>query len=118
MRRLILCFYILYILLIAYFSLIPTEHEISKGIDDKWSHFVAYLILFIIAKKVHTKSNYLTCAIACFVYSFIIECIQYFIPDRYFEGLDLIANSSGIFLGVVIYGLLIEKYFEIKRKTI
>lgn len=118
MRRLILCFYVLYVLLIAYFSLIPIEHEIFKGIDDKWSHFVTYLILFIIAKKVHTKSNYLTCAITCFIYSFIIECIQYFIPNRYFEGLDLIANSLGIFLGIVIYSLLIEKYFEIKQNAI
>ena len=118
MRRLILCFYVLYVLLIAYFSLIPIEHEIFKGIDDKWSHFVTYLILFIIAKKVHTKSNYLTCAITCFIYSFSIECIQYFIPNRYFEGLDLIANSLGIFLGIVIYRLLIEKYFEIKQNAI
>ncbi|MFQ5685148.1 MAG: VanZ family protein [Candidatus Scalindua sp.] len=118
MRKLILCFYVLYVLLIAYFSLIPIEHEIFKGIGDKWSHFIAYLILFIIAKKVHTNYNYLTCAIACFIYSFIIECIQFFVPNRYFEGLDLLANSSGIFLGMVIYRLLIEQYFEIKQNAI
>jgi glycopeptide antibiotics resistance protein len=46
-----------------------------------------------------------------------MECIQYFIPNRYFEGLDLIANSLGIFLGMIIYRLLIEKYFEIKQKA-
>ncbi|MGR3301892.1 MAG: VanZ family protein [Candidatus Scalindua sp.] len=118
MRKLILCFYVLYVLLIAYFSLIPEEHEIFKGIGDKWAHFITYLILFIIAKKVHTRSTYLTCAIACFTYSFIIECIQYVIPNRLFEGLDLIANLSGIFLGMVIYRLLIEKYFELKQNPI
>ena len=118
MRKLILCFYVLYVLLIAYFSLIPKEHEILKGIGDKWVHFVTYLILFIIAKRVHAKSNYLTCAIACFMYSLIIECIQYFVPNRYFEGLDLVANCLGVFLGIVIYRLLIEKYFEIKQNAI
>jgi len=117
MRKLILCFCVLYVLLIAYFSLIPTEHETFKGIGDKWTHFITYLILFIIAKIVHTRFNYLTCAIACFIYSFIMECIQYFIPNRYFEGLDLLANSLGIILGMVIYRLLIEKYFEIKQNA-
>jgi len=118
MRKLIICFYALYISVITYLSLTPIEHKISKGIWDKQSHFIAYLILFIIAKKVHAKSNYLTCAIACFIYSFIIECIQYFIPNRYFEGLDLIVNSLGIFLEILICRLLIERYFEIKQNAI
>ncbi len=103
--------------MITYLSLTPVEHEVSESIWDKASHFIGYLILFIIAKKVHTKSNYLTCAIICCIYSFIIECIQYFIPARAFEGLDMVASSSGIFLGVIIYKLFIEKYFEIKQNT-
>ncbi len=115
MRKLIICFYVLYVLMITYFSLTPIEHKVSESIWDKASHFIAYLILFIIAKKVHTKFNYLTCGIICCIYSFSIECIQYFIPDRAFEGLDMIASSLGIFLGVIIYKLFIEKYFEIKQ---
>ncbi len=115
MRKLIICFYALYVLMVTYFSLTPVEHKVSESIWDKASHFIAYLILFIIAKKVHPKFNYLTCAIICCIYSFIIECIQYFIPDRAFEGLDMIASSLGIFLGVIIYKLFIEKYFEIKQ---
>jgi VanZ family protein len=103
--------------MITYFSLTPIEHKVSTSIGDKISHFIAYLILFIIAKKVHTKSNYSTCAIICCIYSFSIECIQYFIPNRDFEGLDIIASSLGIFLGVIIYKLFIEKYFEIKQNA-
>ncbi len=124
MKKLIVCFYVLYVLMITYFSLKP-EHKVSTSIiekvstsiGDKVSHFIAYLILFIIAKKVHTKSNYLICAIICCIYSFSIECIQYFIPTRGFEGLDIIVSSSGIFLGVLIYKLFIEKYFEIKQNA-
>ena len=117
MRKLIICFYVLYVLMITYFSLTPIEHEVSESIWDKASHFIAYLILFIIAKKVHTKFNYLTCAIICCVYAFSIECIQYFIPNRDFEGIDMLANALGIFLGVLIYKLFIEKYFEIKQNA-
>ncbi len=145
MRKLIIRFYVLYILVITYFSLIPIGgkvstsiedkvstsimhkvstsiggkittsiwHKVSTSIGDKVSHFIAYLILFIIAKKVHTKSNYLTCVIICCIYSFSIECIQRFIPTRGFEGLDIIVNLLGIFLGVLIYKSFIEKYFEI-----
>ena len=116
-RKLIICFYVLYVLMITYLSLTPIEHKVSESIWDKASHFIAYFILFIIAKKVHTKSNYLTCAIICCIYSFIIECIQYFIPNRYFEGIDMLANAFGIFLGVIIYKLFIEKYFEIKQNA-
>ncbi len=109
--------------MITYFSLTPIEPKIYTSIKDivstskvdEISHFTGYLILFVIAKKVHTKSNYLTCAIICCIYSFIIECIQYFIPNRNFAGLDMIASSLGIFLGVIIYKLFIEKYFETKQ---
>ncbi len=117
MRKLIICFYVLYVLMITYFSLKPIEHKVSESIGGNGSHFIAYFILFILAKKVHTKSNYLTCAIICCIYSFIIECIQYFIPNRDFGGLDIIASSLGIFLGVLIYKFFIEKYFEIKQNT-
>ncbi len=115
MRKLIIGFYVLYGLIITYFSLTPIEHKVSESIWDKASHFIAYLILFIIAKKVLTKFNYLTCAIICCIYSFSIECIQYFIPNRHFEGIDMLANVLGICLGVIIYKLFIEKYFEIKQ---
>ncbi len=122
MRKLIICFYVLYVLMITYLLLTPTyfsltliEHKVSESIGGHGSHFIAYFILFIIAKKVHTKFNYLTCAIICCSCSFLIEGIQYFIPDRDFEGLDMIASSLGIFLGVIIYKLFIEKCFEIKQ---
>ncbi len=108
-----------------YFSLTPIGNKVSASIKDKIStsigdkvlHFIGYLILFIIAKKVHTKSNYLTCAIICFIYSFSVECIQYFIPNRNFEGLDIIVGLLGIFLGVIIYKLFIDKNFETKQNA-
>ncbi len=103
--------------MITYFSLTPIGHKIYESIWDKASHFIAYLILFIIAKKVHTKSNYSTCAIICCIYSFNIECIQYFIPNRDFEGLDIIVGLLGIFLGVIIYKLFIDKNFETKQNA-
>ncbi len=114
MRKLIIGIYVLYVLIITYLSLTPTEHKVLENLNlwDKASHFIAYMILFIIVKKVHTKSNYLTCAIICFVYSFILECIQYFVPNRYFDVLDMLANALGMVLGMAIYYLFIERLFQ------
>jgi VanZ family protein len=114
MRRLIISFYILYVLIITYLSLTPIEHKIPENIWDwdKASHFTAYLLLAIFVKKVHIRFGYLTCVITCFSYSFVIECIQYFIPNRQFDVLDMLANLLGAVLGVILYYLIIEKCFS------
>ena len=111
MIKLIICFYVLYVLIITFFSLTPIEHNISEGIWDKASHFTVYLFLVMIVRRVHIRLSYLTCVITCFSYSFVIECIQYYIPNRQFEILDMLANLLGAILGVVIYYLITEKYF-------
>ena len=114
MRKIIISFYVLYVFIITYLSLTPIEHKIPENIWDwdKASHFTAYLLLAIFVKKVHIRFSYLTCVITCFSYSFIIECIQYFIPDRMFDILDLLANVLGAILGVILYYLIIEKCFS------
>ncbi len=109
MRKLIICFYVIYVFIITYLSLTPIEHKISESVWDKASHFTAYLLLAMFVKKVHIRFSYLTCVITCFSYSFIIECIQHFIPDRQFDVLDMLANLLGAILGAVLYYLIIEK---------
>ncbi|KHE93883.1 MAG: VanZ family protein [Candidatus Scalindua rubra] len=115
MRKLIICFYVLYVLVITYFSLTPIAHKISESIWDKTAHFIAYLILVIFIRMVHVRFNYLTCIITCFSYSFIIECIQYFVPNRMFDILDMLANVLGAVLGAIIYYLIIENRNGIKQ---
>ena len=51
------------------------------------------------------------------IFGFLIEVIQYFLPYRSWELLDLLANEIGILIGVIIaikftsgWSLLIEKY--------
>ena len=114
MRKLLICFYVLYVLNITYFSLTPIEHKISESIWDKAAHFIAYLLLVIIIKIVHKRFCYITFVITCCSYSFIIECIQHFIPNRMFDILDMLANVLGAILGIIIYYLIIEKFFNIR----
>ena len=51
------------------------------------------------------------------IFGFLIEVIQYFLPYRSWELLDLLANEIGILIGVIVaikftsgWSLLIEKY--------
>lgn len=117
MRRLIICLYVLYVFAITYFSLTPVQHKVSENIWDKAAHFTAYLFLAVFIKNVHLRINYLTCVVICCIYSFIIECIQYFIPNRQFDLLDMFANLLGTGLGVMIYYFIIEKHFDKKREV-
>jgi len=112
MRKLIICYYIIYVLIITYYSLTPEENIISENVWDKALHFFTYLFLVILIKNVHTRLSYLTCVLICCNYSFIIECIQYFMPNRQFDFLDMLANLLGTILGVIIYYLIIEKFFN------
>ncbi len=109
MRKLIIGFYVLYVFIITYFSLTPIEHKISESTWDKASHFVAYMLLYMFIRNVHIRFNYLTCVVLCCSYSFIIECIQYFVPGRMFDLLDMLANVLGTLLGMILYYLVIEK---------
>ncbi len=112
MRKLIICYYVIYVLIITYYSLTPLENIISDNLWDKVSHFFIYLILFILIKNVHKRLSYLTCILICCNYSVITECMQYKIPNRELDVFDMLANLLGTLLGVVIYYLLIEKFFD------
>ncbi len=109
MRKLIICFYVIYVFNITYLSLTPIEHKVPVVIWDKAAHFTAYLLLAMFVRMVHIRFSYLTCVITCFSYSFVIECIQYFIPNRQFDVLVMLANLLGAILGAVLYYLIIEK---------
>ncbi|WP_096895856.1 VanZ family protein [Candidatus Scalindua japonica] len=112
MRKLLISFYVLYLLILTYFFLTPVQYKVSESIWDKLPHFTAYLLLVILIKKVHFRLNYLICIIICCIYSFFIECIQYLIPNRNFDILDMLANLLGTIVGVMIYYFIINKHFN------
>jgi len=72
-------------------------------INDKILHFIAYLCLATLvleASKI-TKVSYLL--IIIFLMGVFIEIIQGKLGLRYFEYMDIIANSLGILGGFLIY---------------
>ena len=94
-------------LLIGYLSM---SADPTKGIDinfsDKIGHFVAYAILVTTLlwgaykNQELTRTNIGKIVLFSVFYGALLEGIQYYLPHRYFEVLDLIANTLGSFLGI------------------
>lgn len=85
------------------FSLIEIDLSRESVMNDKILHFIAYLCLATLvleASKI-TKVSYLL--IIIFLMGVFIEIIQGKLGLRYFEYMDIIANSLGILGGFLIY---------------
>ena len=71
---------------------------------DKLAHMVMYTILAFLLKRDGLKMWVVF--FLCFSLGFFIEIWQgCFLPSRYFEFYDLIANIIGYFIGIGLYNL-------------
>ncbi len=85
--------------------------------SDKWIHFIEYAIFglllarsYINANTGFLKKHFIALAfftgLAC---GFFDEYYQNFVPLRGFEVLDLLADTLGILIGVILYNLKFRK---------
>ncbi len=61
------------------------------------NHFLAFFVLFLLFKKAYPN---LTCKkkiLLLILYAIFIEIVQYFLPTRAAEFLDIVVDISGIF---------------------
>ena len=128
--RILLFFALIYTGTITYFSLIVMDFKVSLGgfdPTDKMLHAGAYLFLallwklFFLFKSSDFKrytSNLLWVAFACFVFGMLIEVLQgtltsYRTPDWW----DILANSTGVALAVVLFIVMAPTIKSIKQKV-
>ena len=77
---------------------------------DKLAHIIIYLIMAFLLKRDNLDSR--SVFIFCFLMGLAIEiCQGYFLPSRYFEFYDLIANIIGYFIGIGLYKLIKNKAY-------
>ena len=94
------------IIFFSFFSVTPPSIIQST---DKYLHTAAYLFLSFSA-SLRKPTNYILIFIYFVFFGIVIELIQpYF--NRYFELLDILANSLGVFLGITFADLL-RKYYS------
>ena len=94
---------IAFAMLIFIFSLVQIDTSEISIFNDKILHFLAYFCLanFVLKASETTKVTYLL--IIIFSMGVLIEIIQGNLGLRYFEYMDIIANSLGILAGFLIY---------------
>lgn len=99
---------------ILYLSLTPTE-TLTVG-NDKISHFIAYscLMLNIGILVYPNKRKIFTGVVLAVFLGVIIEILQHYIPGRFMSLGDVIANTLGALLGMILillFGKTFRKYF-------
>jgi VanZ family protein len=86
------------------YSNLPEAVSISGIIN----HFIAFFVLFLLFKYSYPK---LTCKRRIYLliaYAFFIETVQYFLPTRAAEFLDIAVDMLGIYTAYFITSILFE----------
>ena len=110
---------IIYWLILITATSLPVERLPSIGFNDKISHFIAYFSLSVLVNLTliyQRKSRLLfekapiATIIICLFYGALDEVHQMFVPGRFAETLDWVADASGTIMAVLIVNFLINKF--------
>ena len=125
-RKLIFCIlFIIWTVLLILLSVWPyTDTTVRQELSDfRWDyleHFTFYFILTFLYILWRRDLNYsirtaelILFFVAGFIFCWLTEYIQIFIPGRSFNIMDMIYNIAGIFLGILIcYYLLLRLFIK------
>ena len=98
-------FYTLLVLVLCFM----TSENISKNVDDKMAHFVAFVGISFLWLWV--KPKYIIVILSTIVLGFVIEFIQGQLPESFHRGYELLdgfADGIGAFIGGVLYFLSLK----------
>ncbi|MBD3841765.1 MAG: VanZ family protein [Campylobacterales bacterium] len=97
------------IVAIEYLATTTISIPVVENSWDKLNHFIAFFVLYILFSLSYPR--FLTTlgkVVVLLLFAIQIEIIQYFIPNRYFSFLDIVADGIGILIGIVFYKWLIN----------
>ena len=90
------------IMIIFTFSLFEIPQLNLDGLSDKLMHFSAYLLLSLLIFRASLTFTKASLFIGLILLGVLIEALQYTSGLRNFEYMDIIANSLGILVGLLI----------------
>lgn len=99
------------ILVILFLATTSIQFEVIENIWDKLKHSFAFFTLYILFSLSYEKQTITSKSLLLLFYGILIEFIQYFIPNRYFSFLDVLADTIGILIGIfflIIYKIIIN----------
>ncbi|MEA3455520.1 MAG: VanZ family protein [Campylobacterota bacterium] len=80
--------------------------------NDKGNHFLAFAVLTLLILHAY-RVRYFTAFILMMLYGVLIEVSQLFAVNRHGELLDVLADTIGVVIGILLYWL-IEKFYHSK----
>jgi hypothetical protein len=83
-------------------------------INDKVQHFSAYVLLGLLPQIAFRRRGGLVAALLMILLAFILEGLQFFVPDRTPDVLDGLSGSGGVVCGLIL-GLISR--FVLLRST-
>ena len=101
-----------FLVLVIVLSLIPVPIDINYDDSyihlDKLAHFFSYALLLVLFSKIYISRFYLKISFFLFLLGFLLEVIQSYTSYRTFDINDLLANTFGIMLGILISNYIIS----------
>ncbi|MDB4576046.1 VanZ family protein [bacterium] len=91
--------------LVVYLSLTssPVDTGLSFPYQDKVFHAFAYFVLMTwFAQIYHGRLQRNVIAVMLVIMGVMLEYLQSFDPNRYYEYADMLANSTGVVLGLLV----------------
>ena len=77
--------------------------------NDKLGHLAAFALLALLVHASWSHRNFdWRMILPLLAYGIAIECAQYFIPNRFFSLLDILADGTGILLYLLLLPLLLH----------
>jgi VanZ family protein len=92
------------LLAITFLSLYPLKNLPPVPGTDKTHHLIAYAVL-VFPTALRRPSRWLLIIVFFIFYGGLIELIQPYV-NRYGEWLEMLANATGVFLGIILASLM------------
>lgn len=117
---------IIYWLILIVATSLPSSKVPQLGLSDKLEHFIAYfflavlIILVIITqekKSILRTRPFLFTILIVVLYALFDELHQLFIPGRYCELIDLLADVIGGLLGVLFFYITLKSISVLTAKS-
>ena len=104
------CLFFVALLAISLLALLPQERAVISTGWDKTNHLLAFFVLLALLDNGYSfRRFWLRSVLPIFLYGILIECVQYFLPDRFFSLLDIIGDVVGLLLYTAIRPYLKNK---------
>jgi VanZ family protein len=95
---------------VSVLSLIPSDELPEVTLSDKIQHGLAYMALAAVGVAAFAdRTARLSIAAGLFVLGMVLEALQRFVPGRYFDVWDMVANGAGVVLGYVVMLIVMSR---------